>query len=106
MFRADTEAVRLNRRSDALPPEPALFKLSNPPTPPRPAGPGAGAAGAPPAAAAAAFRVARAAFFDGPNPQVLASRRSTLKNPGPLPKSRGSMASPGAGFGSSRPYEV
>src|SRR5437868_3351874 len=50
--------------------------------------------------------VAAAPSFDGPNATVLAIRMFTFTEPGPRPKLRGRIASPGTGFGSSNPYLV
>ena len=45
-------------------------------------------------------------FRSAPKPMVLVILRFTVKSPGPRPKLRPTMVSPGPGFGSNRPYEV
>src|SRR5580658_2886012 len=73
--------------------------------PPRPAGPATGAV-RPPPPPPDALRLERSAVLERPKPKVLARRKSTLNSPGPLPKSRGRIFSPGVGLGSSNPYDV
>src|SRR5438552_1942072 len=41
-----------------------------------------------------------------PNSMVLATRKLTMIEPGPRPKLRGKILSPGVGLGSSKPYLV